>query len=236
MVDGQQENQTGNTDGDRDYKALSFLQRVEGHILRRMFSGLFVLIPALVTIWILYFILSQVDKFVRTMVRGSQLDVLDKAGLGVAIALIVLYVVGMLVANRLGRRAIGWQSAVLTRIPIVRSIYGVAKQAADTLSSPTGHRFNRVVFIQWPREGVLAMGFVTGHFHSPVKGETLVGVYIPTVPNPTSGNLAFVPEEEVVETSMTVEDAMKMVFSGGIVLPEALSQRSRASLSSSPEA
>ena len=124
MVDGQQENQTENTDGDRDYKALSFLQRVEGHILRRMFSGLFVLIPALVTIWILYFILSQVDKFVRTMVRGSQLDVLDKAGLGVAIALIVLYVVGMLVANRLGRRAIGWQSAVLTRIPIVRSIYG----------------------------------------------------------------------------------------------------------------
>ena len=80
------------------------------------------------------------------------------------------------------------------------------------------------------------MGFVTGHFHSPVKGETLVGVYIPTVPNPTSGNLAFVPEEEVVETSMTVEDAMKMVFSGGIVLPEALSQQSRASLSSSPEA
>ena len=235
-MDAQRDNRIGNTDGDHDYKALSFIQRVEGHILRRMFSGLFVLIPALVTVWILYFVLSQVDKFMRTLVRGSQLDALDKAGLGVAIALIALYVVGMLVANRLGRRAIGWQSAVLTRIPVVRSIYGVAKQAADTLSSPTGHRFIRVVFIQWPREGVLAMGFVTGQFHSPIKGETLVGVYIPTVPNPTSGNLAFVPEEEIVETSMTVEDAMKMVFSGGIVLPKALSQQPRASLSRPPEA
>ena len=205
-MDAQQDNQPGNTDGDREYKSLSFFQRVERHILGRMFSGLFVLIPALVTIWILYFSLSQVDKFVRTLVKGSQLDVLDKAGLGVVIALVALYVVGMLVANRLGRRAIDWQSAVLSRIPIVRGIYGVAKQAADTLSSPNGHRFNRVVFVQWPRPGVLAMGFVTGHFHSPVNGETLVGVYIPTVPNPTSGNLAFVSEREVIDTSMTVED------------------------------
>ena len=235
-MDAQQDNRIGNSEGDRDYKPLNFLQRVESHILRRMFEGLFVLIPALVTIWILYFVLSQIDKFVRTLVRGSQLDVLDKAGLGVAVALIALYAMGMLVANRLGRRAIGWQNAVLTRIPIVKSIYGVAKQAADTLSSPAGHRFSRVVFIQWPREGVLAMGFVTGQFHSPLKGETLVAVYIPTVPNPTSGNLAFVPEEDIVETSMTVEDAMKMVFSGGIVLPEVLGQQSQASLSRSPKA
>ena len=234
-MDVQQDNQSESSDGHRVESSSSFVQRMERHILGRMFSGLFVLIPALVTVWILYFSLSQIDKFMRTMVRGSQLDVLDRAGLGVVIALVALYLVGMLVANRMGRRAIGWQNAVLTRIPIVRGIYGVAKQAADSLSSPTGHRFSRVVFIQWPREGVLAMGFVTGHFHSAVKGVTLVGVYIPTVPNPTSGNLAFVPEDEIVETSMTVEDAMKMVFSAGIVLPEVLSQQSKASLSNLPE-
>ena len=84
------------------------------------------------------------------------------------------------------------------------------------------HRFSRVVFLEWPREGMIAMGFVTGRAMSSRTGETMAVVYIPTVPNPTSGNMAFVMEDDLFETSVSVEAAMKMVFSGGIVLPKTL--------------
>ncbi len=114
--------------------------------------------------------------------------------------------------------------------PVVKNIYGVAKEATDTLSGPMRHRFSRVVFLEWPRRGYMALGFVTGHFHSPVERKMLLVVYIPTVPNPTSGNLAFVPEEEIIETDLTVEDAMKVVFSGGIVMPEMMGVQTKVGL------
>ncbi|MCI0841908.1 MAG: DUF502 domain-containing protein, partial [Chloroflexi bacterium] len=149
---------------------------------------------------------------------------LDFPGVGVAFTIAMLYVIGLLVAAEAGRRAVSWQNTVLSKIPVVKSIYGVARQATDSLVSPTGHQFSRVVFIEWPRQGFLAMGFITGHCPSPIKdGQDLLVVYIPTVPNPTSGNLAFVTEDKVVETKLTVEEAMKIVFSGGMVLPEHMS-------------
>ena len=207
-------------DGDR--RDLKRLQRVEHHILQRMFSGLLVLIPLLVTVFVLVFISSRVDGFVRTLARGARLDILDRPGAGVVVALVIFYVVGAVVASKIGRRAVDWPNAILTRIPIVKGIYGVAKQATDALSSPMGHQFSRVVMLEYPRPGILAMGFVTGHVHSPLDDKMLVAVYIPTVPNPTSGMLAFVSQDEITETDLTVEDAMKVVFSGGIVLPDSL--------------
>ena len=116
----------------------------------------------------------------------------------------------------------------------MKSIYGVAQQATDTLSSSMGHQFSRVVFIEWPRPGYKALGFVTGHLHSPAEERAVLVVYVPTVPNPTSGNLAFVPEEDVVEMDMSVEEAIKAVFSGGIVLPDDMRVRPRAGLPEAP--
>ena len=151
-------------------------------------------------------------------------------------ALIVFYTLGLLVSGRMGRRAIDWQSAILSRIPVVSSIYNVVKQATDAMSTPSGHQYSRVVFLEWPRPGVMAMGFVTGHCHSPVDARrTLLVVYIPTVPIPTSGMLAFVSEEDITETNLRVEEAMKMVLSGGIVLPDAMNMHARVSLSKPPQ-
>jgi len=193
-------------------------QRVEGHFLRTMASGFVVLIPLIVTILILQFVVVSVDGVFSELGRPW-----NYPGMGVAVLVLVLYGVGLIVSGRVGRRrVIQWQGAVLSRIPVVKSIYAVAHQATEALTSSTGHRFSRVVFLEWPREGYLALGFVTGHCHLPVQEETLIVVYIPTVPNPTSGNLAFVSEREVIETDMSVEDAMKVVFSGGIVLPETM--------------
>ena len=114
-----------------------------------------------------------------------------------------------------------WRDVVLYRVPIVKTVYSVTQQATTTLTSQ--YRFTRVVFLEWPREGMVAMGFVTGRAYAADTGQSLVVVYVPTVPNPTSGNMAFVIEDDVVETDLTVEDAMRLVFSGGIVLPDRFS-------------
>lgn len=202
-------------------------QRLERHAWKRIASGFLVLIPLIVTFLILRYLFIFVDGFFRGdrgVIRPWIEDTpLDFPGFGVAIVLVILYVIGVLITARAGRRALDWQSIVLSRIPVVKSIYGVAKQATDSFSEVGGHGFSRVVFIQWPRKGVRALGFVTGQCYSPeVEGGVLLVVYIPTVPNPTSGNLAFVTEDEIIETDISVEDAMKLVFSGGIVLPKTL--------------
>jgi len=197
-------------------------KRLQRHVSRRIVSGFLVLVPLVITVWISYFVFSVVDGtfrgengILRFMVRDRPWDFW---GMGVVITLILLYVTGAFLA---GKRVRKWEDALLGRIPIFGSIYSVSRQSIDALSSTTGQHYSRVVFVDWPRPGVKALGFVTGHLHNGLDGGVpMVVVYIPTVPNPTSGMLTWVPEDQVINTDITVEDAMKTVFSGGIVLPE----------------
>ena len=217
--------------GDAPEEHRTAFQRAEGHILGRMGSGLLVLIPLLITLVVLNFLFVAFARMFRPVVdliKGSpyvkELPLPVVWAVFILIIFLSLYILGALVASRAGRRrVVRWQGAVLSRIPIVKTIYNVAQQATEALASPMGHEFSRVVFLEWPRPGMRALGFVTGHSHALGDDErSLVVVYIPTVPNPTSGNLAFVSEDEVIETDLSIEDAMKVVFSGGIVLPEGL--------------
>ena len=233
-LDGRRDTQTG-VDGNSGLEERNVVQRLEGHFWGRMGRGLLVLIPLIVTLLVLRFVVVSVDDVFRGEDGIFKDDhPLNFPGVGLVFLVLVLYAVGLLVSGRLGRAVIAIEDAILSRIPVVKSIYGVVRQITDTLSSPMGHRFSRVVFIEWPRQGYMALGFVTGHCHSPTGEGTLLVVYIPTVPNPTSGNLAFVAEEDIVETGMTVEEAMKLVFSGGIVLPDAVSMVPRTVLPDSP--
>ena len=163
---------------------------------------------------------------VNVIIRNSFLDAIPAGTVLAWTVLIVLllgffYFVGALVVAGSRRRVVQLQSAILSRIPVVKTIYGVARQATDALAT-SQHSFSRVVLLEWPRPGIKAMGFVTGHCHLPADDRTMLVVYIPTVPNPTSGMLAILPETEVIDTDITVEEAMKVVFSGGIVLPEVM--------------
>ena len=216
-VEGEQEYRSPDVDGDRRVERRSLLQGLESHVIRFVLAGFLVLIPLIITVVVVRIFFNYLDDFVQPWL-GDRVWFLDFPGVGVVAILLLLYVIGALVSWEAGRIAVNWQGAILSRIPVVKSIYGVAKQATDALSSPLGHHFSRVVFVEWPRPGVMALGLVTGHISSP-EGENLVAVYIPTVPNPTSGMLAFISEDEVTDTNISVEDAMKMVFSGGIVLP-----------------
>lgn len=208
----------GGTKGGVGHKPL---QRLEHHIWRKVFAGFIVLVPLFVTFLVLRFIFGYLDNLFRPLIRDTPLlrnVPLDFPGVGVVFAVILLYVVGVLVSIRAGRRAIDWQHAVLSRVPVVKSIYNVAKQATDAFSGPVGHHFSRVVFIEWPRPGALALGFITGQVQLQ-DNRVIIAIYIPTAPTPTSGMLVMVPQEEVIETDISVEDAMKMVFSCGIVHP-----------------
>ena len=210
-------------------RARGVLKRIEGHVVRRIGSGLLILIPLIVTVLIIRFIIVSVDELFRGedgfFTRLIKDTPLDFPAVGIVFLVPVLYLVGLLVSGRVGSMVIAVEGAVLTRIPVIKSIYGVVRQITETLSSPSDQHFSRVVFVEWPRPGCRALGFVTGHSHAAVEEEMFLVIYIPTVPNPTSGNLAFVPEKDVIESNMTVEEAMKLVFSGGIVLPSAFTRR-----------
>jgi uncharacterized membrane protein len=201
---------------------VNFLTRAERHLWRKVFSGFLVVVPLGITFIILRTVVIFLDDILRPFLESTPLDF---PGIGLVILLIGLYLIGAMVSASLGRRAFNLQGAVLTRIPIVKYIYVLARQATDALSTPMERKINRVVFIEWPRPGFMALGFVTGQTNAFEEGGSpRLIVYVPTVPNPTSGNLAFVAEEDIIDTDITVEEAMKTVFSGGIVPPD-ISQR-----------
>ena len=195
-------------------------QRVEHHVQGRTLAGLVELIPLLVTIVVLVFLVNKADALVRPLafVAGEPWDF---PGIGLIAGIVSFYIVGLVLATRLGRVALRWKDAVLKHMPLIKTVFGVTQQVTKSMTSQ--FNFSRVVFLEWPREGMAAMGFVTARAISQDKGHSLVLVYIPTVPNPTSGNMALVNEDDVMETDLTVEDAMKLVFSGGIVLPDGIS-------------
>ena len=203
----------------RDVRGTGLFRRVERHVQRRTVGGLMELVPLLVTIGVLVFVIEKADSFIRPLgfVSGQPWDF---PGIGIIALIVIFYAVGLTVSTRLGRSAMNFKITILNGLPVVGTIYGVTQQATSSMGSQ--YRFSRVVFLEWPREGMIAMGFVTGRSVASRTGDSMAIVYIPTVPNPTSGNMAFVMEDDLFETSITVEDAMKMVFSGGIVLPDSL--------------
>ncbi len=201
-------------------KEPNILQKVEMHLQRKTLAGLIQLVPLLVTVIVLLFIINHADSMIRPLafVSGQPWDF---TGIGLIAIIVIFYLVGLATSVRIGQRIMDFWGKVLSSVPVVKTIFGVTQQATAALTSQ--YSFSRVVFVEWPREGMAAMGFVTSRVHSADTGESMVLVYIPTVPNPTSGNLALVFEDDVMETDLTVENAMKLVFSGGIVLPEAVS-------------
>ncbi len=195
---------------------INFLTRVERHVWRRVVSGFLVVVPLALTFLVFRFVVTYLDDILRPRFANTPLDF---PGIGLVVILVALYLIGAAVSARLGRKAFDVQHAVLARVPVIKSVYGVARQATDALSTPMERQVNRVVFIEWPRPGYRALGFVTGYIPATDDHPRWVIVYVPTVPNPTSGNLAFVVEEEIIDTDISVEEAMKTVFSGGTIPP-----------------
>lgn len=207
-----------------------------GRALRRwLIAGLLIWLPLGVTWLTFVFLLDLVDRLLTLLPLRFQPDVLlgfHVPGFGVLLALAVLLLTGLLVANFIGRELVVWWEELLNRIPLVRTIYSGVKGLTETLVSGTGASFRKVVMIEYPRKDMWSFGFVTASGVREIDektGKKQVCVYVPTTPNPTSGLIVMVPEDEIVELEMSVDAAMKMIVTLGVVVPPAPSSRLPAS-------
>jgi uncharacterized membrane protein len=194
-------------------------------VRRYLVTGLLVWVPLGVTLLTFRFLLDLADVILQLLPVEWQPDTLlgfHLPGFGVIFALVVLLGTGVLLRNLIGSTLVGWWEDLLNRIPLVRSIYSGAKGLTETLVSHKGGSFTKVVLVEYPRRDMWSIGFVTATDVpevDKVTGEKQVCVYVPTTPNPTSGLIVYVPASQVRETEMSVDAAMKMVVTMGIVMP-----------------
>ncbi len=194
--------------------------------LRRwLLAGLLVLVPLIITVWVLNWVITTLDQTLQILPTAWQPDRLlgmHIPGFGVLLALLIVLVIGAAASNILGRKLVTWWDALLGRIPIVRSIYSSVKQVSDTLFSENGNAFRKALLVQWPRPGVWTIAFQTGSPGGDVvnhlEGEYL-SVYVPTTPNPTGGYFVMLKKSDCIELAMSVDEALTYVISMGVVVP-----------------
>ena len=183
-------------------------------------TGLLVILPTVITIFVLWKLFVFIDSITRPYLArfvGYYIP-----GLGIIVTLLVIFLVGMLTANVLGKRLVAWGDSIVGRIPLVRFIYLGIKQLLEALSLGRKNLFREVVLVEYPRKGIYTLGFVPSECKGEIQEvtrEDLVNIFIFTTPNPTSGMLIMVPKEEVTPLKMTVEEGLKFVVSGGIIAP-----------------
>lgn len=212
--------------------------------LRNSFlTGLVVIAPIGLTVWLLWTVIGWVDSFVLPFVPNNYMPEallnrwlgntdpsgedwirVNLRGVGVVVFLIFTVIVGWIAKGLIGRSLIAWAENLVDRMPVVRSIYNGLKQIAETVFAQTETNFDKACLVEYPRKGIWAIAFIStnakGEIRSKIPREDdLVSVFLPTTPNPTSGFLLFVPKADVLELSMGVEDAAKLVISAGLVYP-----------------
>jgi uncharacterized membrane protein len=182
--------------------------------------------PIGITFYLAWQLVSFIDARVTPLIpaRFNPESYLPFAipGLGVVVVVATLVLIGAFTAGLLGRLLTGFFDAALARMPVIRSVYGALKQIVETVLAKKSGAFREAVLIEYPRRGIWTIGFLTGVTEGEVQsitGEDVINVFVPTTPNPTSGFLLFVPRTDIIALSMSVEDALKMVVSGGIVTP-----------------
>jgi len=201
---------------------MTFFARLRAYF----FAGILVTAPIGITLYLTWLIIDFVDGQVTPLIpaRYNPETYLPFGipGLGVVVAVVFLTVIGALTAGLLGRWLVRASDRIMQRMPVVRNIHSALKQILETVLAQQSKAFRQVVLVEYPRRGIWTLGFITGETAGEVQSVTegdVLNVFIPTTPNPTSGFLLFVPRSDALVLSMTVEEGIKMVISGGIVTP-----------------
>ncbi len=191
-------------------------------------TGLVVIAPVGLTVWLIWTLIGWVDGFVLPLVpdrfNPEQYIGINLRGVGVIFFLLFTVVVGWVAKGLIGRSLIRFAEELVDRTPVVRSIYSGIKQIAETVFAQTDRSFEKACLIEYPRKGIWAIGFISTQAKGEVANKAvttqgMVSVFVPTTPNPTSGFLLFFPKEDVVELDMSIEDAAKLIISAGLVYP-----------------
>jgi len=191
--------------------------RLRGKVVGHFVAGLLVVVPAAASVLIFIWLFDAVDSILQPIISSIAGHPITGVGFGVTILLI--YVVGVIASTILGIRIVRYAESLLGRVPIFRWVYTGIKHITDGFSMPQRSGFLRVVLVEFPRKGMVGLGFVTSETLDPVSGRKLLSIFIPTAPNPTAGFLQIVSEDQVIRTQLTVDDALKMVISAGMRLP-----------------
>lgn len=204
-------------------KSKSFLSKIRSYFL----TGIIVTAPVGLTFYVAILFIGFIDGKVRNNIpekyHYDNLLPIEIPGIGLLFVFILLTFIGFLTAGLIGKFIIKLGERVISRLPIIRSVYGALKQIFESVLASSSKSFREVVLIEYPRKGVWAIGFITGDTKGEVQNatkENMVNVFLPTTPNPTSGFLLFVPRKDVIILDMNVEEGIKMVISGGIVTPK----------------
>jgi uncharacterized membrane protein len=195
--------------------------------MRKYFiTGLLILVPLAITAWVLNLVISTMDQsllFVPERWQPRTLIGFDIPGLGTLLTVLIVFLTGLLTNNLVGNYVVKLWEKLLTRIPVVSSLYSSVKQVSDTLFSSSGNAFRKAVLIPYPHQNSYTIAFLTGTPGGDVKNHLVgdfVSVYVPTTPNPTSGFFLMMARENVVELDMSVDAALKYIVSMGVVAPE----------------
>ncbi|WP_319418957.1 DUF502 domain-containing protein [Pleurocapsa sp. FMAR1] len=207
------------------------LQRLKQDLKSDLIAGLLVVIPLATTIWLSISLAKwAIDLFTRIPKQINPFDGLDPILtnflnfiVGLAVPLLTILIIGLMARNIVGRWLLDFGEQFLQAIPLAGSVYKTLKQILETLLGDSKTKFRRVVMVEYPRKGVWTIGFVTGKVSPTLQthlAEEMISVFIPTTPNPTSGWYAVVPKKEAIDIDISIEDAFKVLISGGIVSPE----------------
>mgnify|MGYP003394038166 CR=1 FL=1 len=193
---------------------------------KHLIAGLLVWVPVVITIWVLTAIVQTMDGWLRAWVPTGWMPSWaghEIPGFGVIVTLIGLLLTGFAASNFFGRHLLGFWDRVVSRIPVVKTVYSGVKQVSDTLLAPNGQAFRKAVLVPYPHAGSWTIAFLTGQPGGDAANHLVgdyVSVYVPTTPNPTSGFFLMMQRTDVVELNMSVDEALKYVISMGVVAPE----------------
>ena len=198
-----------------------FKAQIRGYFL----AGLLVIVPLGVTVFVITAILRLIDRVLIIIppkfLAGACLP-FKIPGLGLVLAIVLIMITGILVKNYIGRRVVHFGEYILSGIPLVRPVYAAVKQVIQAMFGDTPYAFKRAILVEYPRKGVWALAFVTGKTYGEIEEKTekkTINVFLPTTPNPTSGFYLVIPEEDTISLDISVEDAFKLLISGGVVEP-----------------
>jgi len=204
-----------------DGKDRSAAQRIRRYLV----AGLLIWLPIVVTVFVLRFLVGLMDQTLLLLPAAWRPEAVlgfGIPGLGLLLALLLLFVTGVSVTNLVGRKLVRWGEDFMQRIPVVRSIYSGAKVFTETVFTDKGQAFKQVLLVEYPRKGIWSIGFQSGEKVAEAahrSGRNLVCVFVPTTPNPTSGFIIMVPREDTIPLDMSIDEAMRLIFTLGVVAP-----------------
>ena len=182
----------------------------------KLFAGVATLLPLYLTFFVIKFLFVTLEEMSDPILKRFNLDI---PGLGIILTVLLIYILGFLVTNFLGRKIFNLGERIVKKVPIVNMIYTTLKQITDTFTKGSTDGFEGAVYIQYPRQGLWTMAFISGESKTK-DGVPYYHLFVPTTPNPTSGFFLMIPQADTVATGMSVEDGLKTIISGGLLAPE----------------